>query len=88
MFNLSSDFYTDICFYYDSPIKKDISLKDRIKIFFPNITLCENGCSIKGINATSMRAECDCKINNLLNNNALTNNAFYKSQIGDILKNY
>ena len=84
VFNLSSDFYTDICFYYDSPIKKDISLKDRIKIFFPNITLCENGCSIKGINATSMRAECDCKMNNLLNNNALTNNAFYKSQIGDI----
>ena len=31
-----------------------------------------------------MRAECDCKMNNLLNNNALTNNAFYKSQIGDI----
>ena len=84
VFNLSSDFYTDICFYFDSPIKKDISLKERIKIFFPNITLCENGCTIKGINSSSMKAECDCKMNNLINNNAFSNNAFYKSQIGDI----
>ena len=42
VFNLSSDFYTDICYYFDSPINKDIALKDRIKLFFPNITLCEN----------------------------------------------
>ena len=84
VFNLSSDFYSDICYYFESPIKKDIALKDRIKIFFPNITLCENGCSIKGINATSMKAECDCKMNNLFNDNPLTNNAFYRSQVKDI----
>ena len=59
VFNLSSDFYTDICYYFESPIKKDLSLKDRVKIFFPNITLCENGCTIKGINTSSMKAECE-----------------------------
>ena len=84
VFNLSSDFYHDICYYFNSPIKKDIALKDRIKIFFPNITLCENGCSIKGVNSTTMKAECECKINNLINNDAITNNAFYKNQIGNI----
>ena len=85
VFNLSSDFYTDICYFFESPIKKDISLKDRIKLFFPNITLCENGCTIKGINSTTMKADCECKINNLINNdNILTNNAWYKSQIGEI----
>ena len=84
VFNLSSDFYTDICYYFDSPINKDIALKDRIKLFYPNITLCENGCNIKGINSTSMKAECECKINNLINNNILSNNAWYKNQIHDI----
>ena len=84
VFNLSSDFYKDICYYFESPIKKDISLKDRVKIFFPNISFCENGCTIKSINATSMKAECDCKINNIFNDNPLSNNAFYKTQLGDI----
>ena len=63
VFNLSSDFYIDLCYYFDSPIKKDVALKDRIKLFFPNITLCENVCQIKGINATLMKAECVCKLN-------------------------
>ena len=31
-----------------------------------------------------MKAECECKLDNLINNNALANNAFYKSQVGDI----
>ena len=84
VFNLSSDFYKDTCYYFISPVKKDIALKDRIKIFFPNITLCENGCNIKSINSTTMKAECECKLNNLINNNALANNAFYKSQVGNI----
>ena len=64
-------FFTDICYYINFPIKKDIALKDRIKLLFPNITLCKNGCSIKGINSTSIKAECDCKIKNLINNNFL-----------------
>ena len=84
VFNLSSDFYTDLCYFFDSPVKKDVALKDRIKIFFPNITLCENGCKMKGINATTMKAECECKLENLVKNNILTNNAFYQSQVGEI----
>ena len=84
VFNLSSDFYQDICYFFESPIKKDISLKDRVKLFFPNITLCENGCTIKGINATTMKADCECKISNLLNKNELAKSVFYKSQLGEI----
>ena len=84
VFNSTSEFYVDICYYYNSSIRKDIAVKDRVKIFYPNITLCENGCKIKGINATTMVAECECKINNLINNNALSDNAFYQSQVGEI----
>ena len=39
IFNLSSIFYTDICFHYSSKFNKDIALKDRILIFFPNIVI-------------------------------------------------
>ena len=34
IFNLSSEFYTDICFHFDSPLDKDISFEDRITFFF------------------------------------------------------
>ena len=41
IFNLSSGFYTDICYHFNSPVEgKDIALKDRIKLYFPNVTLC------------------------------------------------
>ena len=84
VFNLSSDFYTDLCYYFDSPIEKDVALKDRIKLFFPNITLCENGSQIKGINATIMKAECECTLNNLINNNIFSNYAWYQNQFAEI----
>ena len=53
IFNLSSAFYKDICYHFDSPINKDITLKDRIKLYYPNVTLCESGCHIKGVNLTT-----------------------------------
>jgi hypothetical protein len=31
-----------------------------------------------------MKADCDCKMNNIFNNNPISNNAFVKSQLGDI----
>jgi hypothetical protein len=84
IFNLKGNFYTDICFHFDSPLNKDITLKDRFLLFFPNITLCENGCSIKGVNLETMRAICECKFNNLINKNKFSDNIWYKSQIGQI----
>ena len=50
-----------------------------IKLFFPNITLCDQGCFIKGVNLTSLKASCECTLNNLLNNNIFGNEKlFYK----------
>ena len=80
LFDLSSPFYTDVCFQYNSKnirnIKnKDIALKDRALVFFPNITLCENGCDMKGINLTTVKAICKCSYSNkdkdLIKDNAL-----------------
>ena len=75
---------SDLCYHFDSPVKKDVAMKDRVKLFYPNITLCENGCNIKGINITTMKAECECKLDNLMNNNILSNNVWYQAQVKEI----
>ena len=58
IFDLSSPFYNDICYEYNS--RKDIALKDRILEFFPNITLCDDGCDLIGVNLTSLTSICQC----------------------------
>ena len=44
IFNSSNKFFSDLCYYFESPNNKDTPLKDRIASFFPNITLCDLGC--------------------------------------------
>ena len=80
VFNLSSKIYTDICFYYDSQINKDISLNDRILIYHPNITLCENECYTKEVNISSLKAICECKFNVFNTNILSTENNKQKSK--------
>ena len=82
LFNLSSPFYNDVCFQYDSD--KDIALKDRILVYFPNISLCEEKCELRGINMTSFEAICECVYSETQNIDSIKQNALVKSQIGDI----
>ena len=68
VFNSSDAFYTDICFPFESPNNRDITLEDRLKSFYPNVSLCDKGCYYKGVNLTSMDAICSCKFNDISNN--------------------
>ena len=86
IFNLSDPFYTDICFPFDSPINKDITLKDRILTFYPNITLCESGCEYKAMNLTDMTALCKCKFNDIINNELIKDNVFINSITNEIVE--
>ena len=73
--NPQSEFYTDLCFHYKSPIDgKDIPLKERFKLFYPNISLCDKGCFFKGINTQTNTSICECSLENLINNNLLGDN--------------
>ena len=73
IFNLSGEFYCDICYYFESPTNKDVPLKDRISSFYPNITLCDPGCENKGVDLEKMKVKCECIFNNLMNNNLMSN---------------
>ena len=85
IFNLSEAFYTDICFHFESPNGKDIPLKDRVLTYYPNVSLCDERCEIKGVNLTTMESICECKFNDLLSfgDNALVQNAL--GEITDLL---
>jgi len=84
IFNLSNEFFNDICYQYESPTNKDITLKDRILYYYPNISLCDYDCYIQDINLTSLKAICECKYNAKNKNTLFGNNILVQSQIGEI----
>ena len=84
IFDLSSKIYTDICYHFETPNGKDIPLSERIHLFYPNITLCEKECINIGVNLTSMESICECKYNNILNNEFFEDNAIVDEIFGDI----
>ena len=46
LFNLSTPFFSDICFRFTSDVNTDISLNDRRNDYYINISLCEKNCDI------------------------------------------
>ena len=91
IFDLNDNFYKDICFHFESPNGKDATLQDRIKTFYPNVTLCDEGCKNKGINVTTMKAECECTFQDLLSNNIFQNdiigdNVLIKESLEDLME--
>ena len=86
IFNTSHEFYTDICYDFNSPLNKDITLKDRMLAIFPNVTLCEKNCQSKGVNLTTMTAICECKFNDIINNDLLKDNVLISSATNEIFE--
>ena len=95
IFDLNSEFYTDICYHFVSPNGKDCPLQDRIKTFYPNVTLCDNGCKNRGINITSMKTKCECTFHDLLNKDIFNKDIFMDNvlinealkEVGEMLSN-
>ena len=84
IFNSSSPFYDDICFQFESPNGKDVPLKERLLLYYPHITICDDGCENKGIDLEKYEAICECTFSSILNNN-LINNAI-TGEMFDILQ--
>ena len=73
VFNISDEFYNDMCYNYESPNGKDIPLKERISAIFPNITLCDPGCESQGVDLEKMKAKCICAFSDFMNNDLMNN---------------
>ena len=66
IFNSSELFYNDLCYYFESPNGKDVPLKERLLLFYPNVTLCDGNCNNIGVNLTTMKALCECKFKEII----------------------
>ena len=84
VFNISDRFYNDLCYFFESPNGRDVPLKDRISVFFPNITLCDKDCQNVGVDLKTLKAKCECSFNDLMSSNLLVN-SLYDQYIGDIV---
>ena len=84
IFDKSNAFYTDICYHCNLPINKDIPLKDRLSIYFPNITLCNSNCKTNGVNKTSLKAICECKYNAFKDKKFLEDSLLYQTGFVEI----
>ena len=85
IFDLNDPFFTDICYDFDNPIKKDIPLNDRVKDIYPDASLCDEGCQYKGVNLEDMTSTCDCKFNDITNSNLIKDNALINEAFGGVL---
>ena len=83
IFDLNHKFYIDACFDYKPPFKRDIPLELRIKLFFPNISLCDDGCVWKSFNYETMESVCECIFKDLINNEFLNNSLKYSQSLSN-----
>ena len=62
-YNLSSEYYNDICNTYTTEKGTDISLSDRRNEFINNnMSLCESNCDFVGNNYKLKEASCECEV--------------------------
>ena len=71
IFDPNDPFYTDLCYDFDNPLERDIPLNSRIEYFFPNVSVCDEGCEISGINLENMTAVCNCFFKDITSNSIL-----------------
>ena len=77
-FDSSSDFYTDNCNQFTSSKGNDVFLEERKKQYYPDITLCEQGCTFVKYNKDTEKVTCKCDYKN--NTNNYTNVVFVKNE--------
>ncbi len=77
--DINDPYFNDICSVYKEG-GKDLTLKDRIALYYQNVTLCDDGCVSISIDIKAFEVECSCDIinsetdsNNLLADTLLAN---------------
>ena len=66
VFNINDRFFNDICYPY-SEHGSDMILRDRIKYYFQNYSLCDFNCEYEYIDIENMRILCNCQVKTRIN---------------------
>ena len=62
-YNLSSEYYNDICYTYTTENGTDMTIKDRKNEFNNNnMSLCESKCEYDGYDSDIKKAKCKCEV--------------------------
>ena len=62
-YNLSSEYYNDICYTYSTENGSDIILSDRRNEYIDNnMSLCENNCEYGGYKSNIKKSLCECEV--------------------------
>ena len=69
LYNPNDSFYNDFCTSYTTDNKTDVLLSDRRLDYFSNISFCEEGCTYKSYNYTNKKVQCECQVENEIDNN-------------------
>ena len=67
-FNSSSEFYIDNCNQFTTLKGNDIYLEERKDNYYPDMTLCENGCNFVKYNNDTKKITCQCDFKNNTDN--------------------
>ena len=90
LFDSDDSFFNDICFYFNNSKKRDIALSDRLKYFYQNTNLCDNGCKEVSFDLEKQQSECDCKFNDIdteeKNNELIKDNEVLDAVFGEALE--
>ena len=65
IFNTSDDFFSDLCYDYQLETERDIALQDRLKLFYPNVSLCDLGCKQTSVDLENYTSQCECDFNDI-----------------------
>ena len=67
-YNISSEYYNDLCFPYTTENSTEIIIKDRRDEYIKqNLSLCEKNCEYRGYDKDKKRAICNCNIKQEMN---------------------
>ena len=62
-YNTSNEYYSDICYAYETEEGTDISLEDRRNEFIDNnMSLCEENCELNSYNNKTKKLSCECLV--------------------------
>ena len=81
VYDINDPFFTDVCYEFTAENNKDIILEDRIKVYYQNVSYCEEGCELININTETLQANCSCDVKT-----DFLNNIFDNSVTGDYLE--